>query len=299
MVEYRNADGLTEKEFLEQYKPADYERPSVTVDMLLFTVDSKPTSNIRVNSKGELKILMIKRKNHPYIHKWALPGGFVDINENVTDAAYRELKEETNIDGVYMEQLFTFGDVGRDPRMRVISASHMALVPKDSVKPVAGDDAEEVAWFTVDKKCISETENERTSKLYLHNESSGQCSSYTIKETVEINGKIPIIKSEVIVDSEEHNVIAFDHIKQINMALDRLRNKVEYTPIAFNLLPEEFSMSDVQDIYEILLSRELVKQNFRVKIAKYIEESDKKQDKVGHRPAKLYKLKKLNINSIG
>lgn len=141
-MELRNKDGLTEKEFLERYKPGDYERPSVTVDMLLFTVDNKEQEDYRKLPEKELKLLLIKRKDHPYMGKWAIPGGFVDINEAVETAVYRELKEETNIDNVYMEQLYTFGDEEddkygrkkRDPRMRVISVSHMALVSKRRFK---------------------------------------------------------------------------------------------------------------------------------------------------------------------
>ena len=299
MSEIRNNDGLTEKEFLEQYKPGDYERPSITVDMLLFTVDKKPVNNVRSDNESELKILLIKRKDHPFIHKWALPGGFVGINENISDAAKRELKEETNISNVYMEQLFTFGDVERDPRMRVISASHMALIPKSSVNPIAGDDAEDVAWFSVSKTLTKvKSDRELLYKLTISNEELKINESYIVDETIKMNGKVPI-KDTIVTNIDENNILAFDHIKQINMAINRLRNKVEYTPIAFNLLEDRFTLNEVQSLYELLLGKKLVKQNFRVKIAKFVSPVEEMQVNVGHRPAKLYKLKELNIDEIG
>ena len=132
--ELLNKNGLTEEEFLASYNPGDYERPSNTADMLLFTIGEKENIDVRKDKEKELKILLIKRKDHPDIHKWALPGGFVNINEDLESAAYRELEEETNIKNVYMEQLYTFGAVNRDPRMRIVSTAYMALIDKRNIK---------------------------------------------------------------------------------------------------------------------------------------------------------------------
>ncbi|MDO5154708.1 MAG: NUDIX domain-containing protein [Eubacteriales bacterium] len=293
MNELRNEQGLTETEFLAAYQPGDYERPSNTVDMLLFTIDDKHMDDVRKDKEKELKVLLIKRRNHPDIHKWALPGGFVDIDENIDVAAYRELQEETNITNVYMEQLYTFGDVGRDKRMRVISIAHMALIPPDSVKPIAGDDAEDVAWFTVEKRKDSNLEEQ----LILTNEELNLKYVYKVENTIRKNGVVSVATPSIIA-SEENNKIAFDHIEIINMGIDRLRNKVEYVPIAFNLVPEKFTLNDIQKVYEVILGRKLVKQNFRKWIDRFVEELPEKQVSVGHRPATLYRYKEKHIDNI-
>ena len=143
-------NGLTQEEFLKNYNVKNYERPSNTVDMLLFTV----TDRLKTKEK-DLKILLIKRKAHPFANHWAIPGGFVNIDENIEESVYRELQEETNIkEKVYFEQLYTWGDVNRDPRTRVISTSYMALADSSNLIPKAGDDAKEVQWFTVKKQYV-------------------------------------------------------------------------------------------------------------------------------------------------
>lgn len=298
MSEARNKDGLTEAEFLAQYKPRNYEKPSVTVDMLLFTVDRLKNTNLRNDAAKELKILLIKRKNHPYIHKWALPGGFVGIDESVLQAAYRELAEETSITGIYLEQLFTFSEPKRDPRMRIISTSHLALIPMGSVKPVAGDDAEDVAWFTIRKQLIEDQDSLRSYSLTISNNDLGITYRYRVDETLTQNGIVPVKESVVTPENPEDNGLAFDHIEQINMALVRLKNKIEYTPVVFNLLPDKFTLNEIQELYELILGYPLVKQNFRVKIKKYVEELNEYQNNVGHRPAKLYRLKQLNLSEV-
>ena len=144
-----NRQGLTEKEFLSRYDAGQYERPSVTVDMLVFTVMNEMKESYRKLPEKALKILMVKRGDHPYMGYWALPGGFVNIDESLDKAALRELKEETNIDNIYMEQLYTWGDVDRDPRTRVIGCSYMSLVDSSRLDIKAGDDATDASWFRV------------------------------------------------------------------------------------------------------------------------------------------------------
>lgn len=127
-----------EQLFLQQYNAGKYERPSVTADILVFSmIDDK------------LHVLLIKRKNYPFKDYWAFPGGFVNINESIEDAAHRELKEETGVENVYLEQLYTFSKVDRDPRMRVISTAYIALVPSNEIKLLPGDDASEAKWMKV------------------------------------------------------------------------------------------------------------------------------------------------------
>ena len=294
-MEFRNKDGLTEKEFLEQYKPGDYERPSATVDMLLFTVDDSKIENNRQMPEKELKILLIKRKDHPFMGHWAIPGGFVDINEDIDNAVYRELKEETNIENVFMEQLYTWGKANRDPRMRVISTSYLALVSKEGLNPVAGDDAEEVKWFTVKKESLEVSENEEIHSLILTSDDDEVVIKYKVIETFKKNGVIKTKESKVVSDSEIK--LAFDHSDIINLAIDRLRGKLEYTDIAFNLLPEYFTLTELQKVYEAILGKTLIASNFRRDIKHKLDETDKISDqspigkKTAFRPAKLFKYK--------
>lgn len=283
---YRNAKGQTEEEFLATYKPGDYERPSNTVDMLLFTIGSKDSPDIRTDATKHLKVLLIKRKDHPFIHQWALPGGFVNIDEDIETAAKRELLEETGLSNVYMEQLYTFGDVDRDPRMRVVSVAHMALVSPDNLKPIAGDDAEEVAWFTVEKKKAENGEE----TISLFSEELGLHAVYKVFTAYDKNGVVMVPRVFISLDREKSNTeIAFDHIKEINIGIERLRNKIEYTPVAFNLVPEKFTLNEIQQVYEVILGRSLTKQNFRVWISKFVEATRETRIGVGHRPATIYR----------
>ncbi|HCD42503.1 MAG TPA: NUDIX hydrolase [Lachnoclostridium sp.] len=216
-MERRNEEGLTEKEFLLQYRPGNYERPSVTVDMLIFAVDEEET---------ETEILLIKRKNHPCIGQWAIPGGFVNVDESLETAAARELEEETGLKGICMEQLYSWGNVKRDPRTRVISVSYMAAVPKDQLTPEAGDDAAEARWFQVKKKKLSELENGATYALTIENEEEHIFMSYRITETYERQGLMWKKETEIdllpAIDVLDQEKLAFDHAEILNVAMDRL-----------------------------------------------------------------------------
>jgi 8-oxo-dGTP diphosphatase len=284
----RNKQGLTEDEFLKQYDPSIFERPSVTVDMLIFTVMDKEKENYRRLPEKCLKILMIKRGDHPYMGRWALPGGFVSVHESIDEAARRELKTETNVDNIYMEQLYTFGDVNRDPRTRVISCSYMALVDSSSLELKAGEDADEAKWFNV-RYSVSEegeTQNEKLMKLELWSEDEKL--SAVVKVTEELHGRVANSKRELV----ETKGIAFDHGMVIAYALERLRNKIEYTDIAFNLMSELFTLTELQQVYEVILDKELLAAAFRRKIADRVIETDEFTKDAGHRPSKLYRFNK-------
>lgn len=289
-IDLLNNEGINEIEFLKNYKPGDYARPSVTVDMLLFTVQDKISDNIKKVPDKELKVLLIKRKNHPYICRWAIPGGFVDINESLNEAARRELKEETNIDNVYTEQLGTYGDVNRDPRMRVISVANIALVSSENLKPCAGDDAEDVAWFTVKKEDIVKTSDKTIFNLVLESSEKDVKIVYKVTETFTLNGVSKIKNVDYTLTSDVLSALSFDHAKIILDALDRLENKIEYTSIAFNLLPNLFTLSELQKVYEAILNRPLEKSNFRKKIRPMLIETDYVNNSVAYRPAKYYKF---------
>ena len=216
-MERKNEEGLTEKEFLLQYRPGDYERPSVTVDMLIFAYDQE---------ESKTDILLIKRKNHPCIGQWAIPGGFVNMDESLEEAAARELFEETGLKGIYMEQLYTWGSVKRDPRTRVISVSYLAAVPKEELNVEAGDDAGKACWFEVKKKKLSDLENGATYALTIENEEEHIFISYRITETFEREGMMwkRDIDIELLpaIDMLDQEKLAFDHAEILNIAMDRL-----------------------------------------------------------------------------
>lgn len=289
--------GLTEKEFLALYNAEQYKRPSVTVDMIVFTVMNEMKESYRKLPEKALKILMVKRGNHPFIGYWALPGGFVDMNESLDEAALRELKEETNIDDIYMEQLYTWGDVGRDPRTRVIGCSYMSLVDSSRLDIKAGDDAEDAKWFKVkyniieQKKAASAKGCNVQNRVRLVLSNDNEELTATIKVDKTFDGNVIRVSRELT----ESNGIAFDHGKIIEYAVSRLRNKIEYTDIAFSLMPERFSLTELQQVYEVILGKELLKANFRRKISEMVTVTDEYTKDVGHRPSKLFKY---NLNWV-
>ncbi|MBC8063059.1 MAG: NUDIX hydrolase [Clostridiaceae bacterium] len=291
-INIKNKDGLNEREFLESYVPGKYKRPSNTVDMLLFTVDDVIV--VGKDPDKALKMLLIKRGDHPFLGTYAIPGGFVNIDEALSDACYRELKEETNIDSVYFEQLKTFGDlVKRDPRMRVISIAYMALADKTNIKPIAGDDAIDARWFTVRKKFISSNnsgiERVDTYNITLVSDDEDIKIGYLVTERFVKNGIISIKVPSYEPLGWSQDQLAFDHIDFVNCAIERLKNKIEYTPIAFTLLPKYFTLREVQKLYEAILQVEkpLSRANFRRKIKKMVVKTEKEKLTSG-RPAICY-----------
>lgn len=199
----------------------------VTVDIVIFTIQ-----------EGVLKVLLVKRRISPFIGQVAIPGGFVREDENLDQAALRELKEETGVSDVYLEQLYSFGSPDRDPRGRVITVAYFALISADR-RLKAGGDVSEAHWYPTDKL-------------------------------------LPL---------------AFDHAAILDYAVERLRNKLEYTTVGFQLLPEKFTLTELQEVYEAILGKKLDKRNFRrkmsiLKILKPLPE----YRRGGQRPAQLYRF---------
>jgi len=292
---------MTAEEFDKQHNM------KIATDVLLYTVRNENQENLRKLPEKKLQLLMIKRKGEPHKGQWAIPGGAVENNEDIDVAAYRELKEETNIDNVYVEQLYTWGAKDRDPRAalspqnRAVSVSYMALVDSEKLNIQAGDDAEDAKWFTVQYSTMATTledgkgsvfGKERDYSLtFLHKEGDEEieCSAIVrVKHMIE--GTVVYTEREVL----KSDNIAFDHAKIIQYSLERLQNKVEYTNIAFNLMPDYFTLAEIQDVYEILLDKELLTPNFRKKMIDVdrlvIPTNNKRTDKVGHRPSILYKF---------
>jgi ADP-ribose pyrophosphatase len=287
----KNKQGLTEAEFLRQYDAALYERPSVTVDILLFTVQNHQPENYRKLAQKELKILLIKRGDHPFLGQWALPGGFINMDESLDAAALHELKTETSVENVYLEQLYAWGEPDRDPRTRVISSSYIALVDSAQLKVKAGDDAVDAGWFTVKRSLIEEHKMITPGGYILQQTYSIQLFSVQATLSAKLKlikateGKVTQYKREII----ESPGIAFDHAMILDYAIERLRNKAEYTDIVFNLMPEYFTLTELQQVYEVILDKELLKANFRRKILDMVIETDRWTSDEGHRPAQLFR----------
>lgn len=207
-----------------------YPRPALTVDCVVFGLDQY----------HQLKVMLIQRKLPPFQGNWALPGGFVRMDESLEAAAIRELKEETGIERLFLEQLYTFGAVDRDPRERIVTVAYYALVNLMEHVVKAASDASDAAWFAIDA--------------------------------------LP--------------PLAFDHSQVLALALNRLKNKVRYEPIGFELLPQKFTLFQLQKLYEAILGQELDKRNFRKKILKMglLRELDEMQQDVPHRAAKFYEF---------
>lgn len=216
----------------------EYPRPSVTVDCILFGFDD-----------GELKVLLIQRASDPFKGLWAFPGGFLDMEDPTVEfAAKRELAEETGLKDVFMEQLYTFGNIGRDPRGRTISVAYYALIKLSDFLLQAGSDADNAQWFNI--------------------------------------SEVPSL--------------AFDHATILQTALERLKGKVRYQPIGFELLPQKFTLSQLQHLYETVLEKPLDKRNFRKKILKMalLIPLNERQAGVAHRAAQLYEFDKQKYEAL-
>ena len=314
----RDRDGLTEEEFLAAYKPGDYPRPSVATDMVIFTVTDEDEENYRKLPEKELRVLLIRRGGHPYLGWWALPGGFVRPTETTEDAAKRELREETGVDQVYLEQLYTFSQPGRDPRTWVMSCSYMALIDSTQVAVRAGDDAEDAAWFKLTFRPWEERpgRNIRPNADYGRRQSStgpdgeevpegsgrdqgsgrrmagGRCWEMVLShETITLRALLAVEEGASFAHCTilENQGLAFDHARILAYGLERLRGKLQYTDLAFHLMPEHFTLRQLQQVYEVVLDRELPTAAFRRKMAALVEETEQYTCKEGHRPSRLYK----------
>lgn len=209
--------------------PSPPSHPALTVDCVVFGWD-----------EDELRLLLVRRGRPPFEGAWALPGGFVRADEDLPGAARRELREETGLERVFLEQLFTFGDPGRDPRGWIVTVAYYALVRSTGLAPRAATDARDARWFAVD----------------------------ALPE------------------------LAFDHADIVRLALGRLRSKVRYAPLGFELLPREFTLGELQRLYESVLGERLDKRNFRRKVLGLglLEDTGKRQEGVAHRAARLYRF---------
>lgn len=237
-----------EKEFLAKYDASRYAHPSVSTDVALVTVED-----------GKLKALLNLRRQHPEIGKWGLPGTFVGIDESLDDAAVRALETKTGVSGIFLEQLYSFGKLDRDPRTRVISIAYYALVDSEKLHRLLRED---------DSIGLLEIE------VPWDGESGG-----TIRVLGE-NGK--------------RLKLAFDHAEILGLVVKRLRGKLSYAPIGFELLPRKFTLRQLQRIHETILGTKKNKDSFRRSLVAsgLITPTGELEQSVGHRPAELYRFKR-------
>lgn len=266
----------SEEEFLKNYNKNDFDLLSVTTDILVLSISNEENENYRKTTKKHMSVLLVKRDNYPFKDKWCLPGGFVGIDEDLDDSPKRILKKETNLENIYLEQLYTFGSVKRDPRMRVLSTSYMALVDKNLLNNNLAPNA---SWFNI--KYFDDND----SVLVLLDNGNEQL-KFKLKKV--LREKTSDSYSYII---EENNDVAFDHALIIYTGIERLKNKISYTDIAFNLMPEYFTLGDLQQVYEVILNKELLDPAFRRIIANKVVKTDKVKKGEGHRPSVLFKYK--------
>ncbi len=283
-----------EKKYLEQYDISRYKRPSLATDMAIFSVmEAAEAENFRKLPKKSLRILLVCRGAYPYKGSWALPGGFCRPEEDVSETARRELLEETGVQNAYLSLFGSFGEADRDPRGWVISNAFLALIHAGKNKLNAGTDAREAAWFTVEvtsaevKKEVKEdfASVETEYSLNFRQEETGVLLSAKISECKTFCGYHESISYNIT----ENNGLAFDHAKIIFRAWQYLRENLEKDPkIAFDLMPEMFTLNQLQNAMELISGQELLTANFRRKIADYVVETDKMTEGKGHRPAKMF-----------
>ena len=240
MVEQERARPAEEQRFLERYDPAEFERPSVAVDVALLTVH-----------EGALQALLVLRDEWPDKGKWSLPGGFVGLGESLDETARKVLQRKAGIEGVYLEQLYSFGDPGRDPRTHVISIAYYALVDQARLRDVAG--------------------------------SERRLGSLIVPWEGETGGAVQVEDAE----------LAFDHEDILGMVVKRMRGKLDYAALGFQLLPPEFTLRELQVVHEVVLGKEVNKDSFRRRMlaSGRIEPTGERERDVLHRPAELYRIK--------
>ena len=225
-----------EQDFLREYNPNQFSPIAVTVDAVILGIEKDNTDNYRKLDEQSIKILLVRREEYPYKDCYSLPGGFVLDGETLEDSLQRTLKKKAGLTNVYSEQLYNFGEVDRDPRMRVISCAYISLL--DTKKANIKD----AMWMDLEH----------------------------IKD-------IPM---------------AFDHGNIIGEAIKRLRGKINYTDIVFHMMPEEFTISELQQVYEKILGEKLLAPAFRRTISDKLEDTGKMTGNAGHRPSRLFRYKR-------
>ena len=268
----------TEEEFLKDYDPKAFDQLSMTADIILISVSDQEQTNYRKTSKKMMSILLVKRDDFPYKGKWCLPGGFLNPKtETLAECAKNVLKRETNLSNIYLEQLYTYDAIDRDPRTRVVSTSYIALVDKNRLTDMINPNA---CWFDV----VLLEEKNNIVDITLDN--GVDTIHLSIKK--ELREKTTDRYRFVSLKNDD---LAFDHALVILAGIERLRNKLNYTDIVFNMMPEYFTLGELQQVYEVILNKKLLDPAFRRIIANKVVKTKKMKTGEGHRPSALFKYK--------
>jgi ADP-ribose pyrophosphatase YjhB (NUDIX family) len=282
-----------EKELMESYDINRYERPSLAADVAVFTIGNGMRLDNRKLPQKKLRILMIRRDRWPFEGLWSLPGGFTKKGETIYETARRKLKEKTGTDKAYLELCHVFSDNDRDPRGWIISQSFMAILNNGDLESAQASNNNDACWFDVNVSKISENKHENGKgltcdndyKLTLQRIDGEDLINAVIREHLEYKD-YHVLATYQTLSSEN---IAFDHARIITCIFNRLVAMLNYDiRMAFDFLPEYFTLTDLQEIVETITGTELIKPNFRRKIADYVLETDKVIQNGAHRPAKAY-----------
>ena len=273
----------SEKQYLNNYSLEKYERPSVTSDIVIFTIWEEQGDNRRKMAESRLAVLLIRRNEHPYKNCWALPGGFLCSNETIEECAIRELKEETGLGRAKLVPIGAFSKPGRDPRGWIVSNAFMAPVYRNDTHIHGGTDAAEAAWFTFDAQFC---ETDGSWRLRLE--------SCEREQQVILNAEI--LQKTGITGLTEYEVkssdgIAFDHPQILMQAYSSLKKHLVSDGIAYDFLPTQFTIMQLQKVHELILKQPLLAANFRRKISDEIEETGQMLEGKAFRPAMLYRYK--------
>lgn len=271
-----------EQAFLSNYSMLDYDRPSVTADIVAFRIRTEIGDTYRHNGSSNLSVLLVKRGEYPYKDMWALPGGFLRKDETIEECAFREIKEETNVAPVSLMPIGTFSNINRDPRGRIISNGYLSIISDYNCEVRGGTDATDAEWFDIGFVKLA-------TGYRLTLTSRDLTLSVELKELKTIFKKTEF---QVVGKSE----LAFDHGEIIASAITLLRNSARDYDIVFDFLPEQFTLTALQDVVETIMNISLTAANFRRKVSEYVEETEDYVKGAGHRPAKLYKRKLINDN---
>lgn len=271
-------DNISDEEFLKNYNSDSYEKMSVTTDITLFSVSDIVKDNYRQLNKKAFSVLLVKRNTPPFMGKWCLPGGFLSLDETLIDCAKRVLFTETNVDDVYLEQLYTFSDIDRDIRARVLSCSYLGLVDKNLIVNKLRDNAK---FFMINFK-------EKDDIVTIEFKSDDEEFTCCVKKVVDSYG---IIHYKEL----ENEYLAFDNLLVIASSIRRLQNKINYTDIVFHMMPKRFTLKELQLVYEAILDKKLLDPVFRREIKDKVVKTNEYRADGGHRPAVLYEYKGDNI----
>lgn len=271
-----------DKKFLELYSDSNYQKPSVTVDAVVLRMIDKENDNYRKLPEKKLQVFLTNRKYPPFVNRYAVIGTFIDLNNTLDHTLDLCVKKKISLNNFYKEQLFTFGDKQRDPRTRVLSVSYMLLTN-------AQENLENGEWFDFDikeqegKKEILDEGYKNEKDIFITLTNGDKVYNNHLKLKINRLG-LKMEKELEIISSD----LAFDHIKLIYFALDRLKNKLEYTDIAFNLLPKKFTLTELKNCYEEILGTKLLDANFRRKTAELVSPLNEYTGEKGHRPSQLF-----------